>query len=151
VHKTFAFINLCKFVQRHVWCAFHVSAAIPGPNRCKMCTWEACSARTMPFFVWYFWCWSVEVLLALWRFHAWVVIGYCEYSLATVKSMFAGLLLQRFRWELLKPFSCLVCMVLIGISLGGFINALVVLWMSCYRSLWVQMGNGMGVFGEMLL
>ena len=42
---TCAFINLCKFVQRHVWRAFDVSAAIPSPSRSKKCTREAGSER----------------------------------------------------------------------------------------------------------
>jgi len=40
MHKTFTYYSLCKFVQRHIWCAFDVSAAILGPNRCEMCTRE---------------------------------------------------------------------------------------------------------------
>jgi len=75
VHETCAFINLCKFVQRHVWFVFDVSAAIPRPNRCEMCTREAGSEGTMLFSFGMSGAdrWRLSLLFgALWRFHAWV-------------------------------------------------------------------------------
>ena len=48
----------------------------------------------------------------LWRFHAWVVSWLTLSAHSNSESRSAGLLLQRFRWELLMPFSCLACLVL---------------------------------------
>jgi len=67
-----------------------------------------------------------------------------EYSLGTVRACLLDCCRSVFA-EICSCFSlvwCIWCWP--RNSLRGFTNALVVSWMSCYRSLWVQLGNSMG-------